>query len=45
MKVIVLEEESQIVCEAFLRKGHDAYSCDIQECSGNYPLLTFLSLI
>ncbi len=30
-------EESQIVMEAFLKKGHDFYSCDIIDCSGNYP--------
>lgn len=31
-------EESQEVTMAFRRKGHDAYSCDIQQCSGGYPL-------
>ena len=30
-------EESQEVCKAFRAKGHEAYSCDIQECSGGHP--------
>lgn len=30
-------EESQEVCKAFRALGHDAYSCDIQECSGWHP--------
>lgn len=37
MKVLVACEESQRVCIAFREKGHEAYSCDIQECSGGYP--------
>ena len=37
MKVLVACEESQRVCVAFREKGHDAFSCDIQECSGGYP--------
>ena len=37
MKVLVACEESQVVCKAFREKGHEAYSCDIQECSGGYP--------
>ena len=37
MKVLVACEESQAVCEAFRAKGHEAYSCDIQECSGGHP--------
>lgn len=37
MKVLVACEESQRVCVAFRRKGHEAYSCDIQECSGGHP--------
>lgn len=37
MKVIVECEESQEVCKAFREKGHEAYSCDIQECSGGHP--------
>lgn len=30
-------EESQEVCKAFRARGHEAYSCDIQECSGGHP--------
>jgi hypothetical protein len=37
MKVLVACEESQVVCKAFRAKGHEAYSCDIQECSGGNP--------
>ena len=37
MRVLVACEESQEVCKAFRARGHEAYSCDIQECSGGYP--------
>ncbi|WP_312810452.1 DNA cytosine methyltransferase [Sedimentibacter sp.] len=37
MKVLVACEESQIVTKAFRAKGHEAYSCDIQDCSGGHP--------
>ena len=37
MKVLVACEESQEVCKAFRKLGFEAYSCDIQECSGGYP--------
>jgi site-specific DNA-cytosine methylase len=37
MKVLVACEESQAVCKAFREKGHEAYSCDIMECSGGHP--------
>ncbi len=37
MKVLVACEESQRVCTAFRGLGHEAYSCDIQECSGGHP--------
>lgn len=37
MKVLIACEESQTVCKAFRELGHEAYSCDIQECSGNRP--------
>ncbi len=33
-KVLIACEESQTVCKAFREKGHEAYSCDILECSG-----------
>ena len=37
MRVLVACEESQAVCIAFRERGHEAYSCDIQECSGGHP--------
>lgn len=37
MKVLVACEESQEVCKAFRERGHEAYSCDIQDCSGGHP--------
>lgn len=36
MKVLVACEESQTVCKAFRERGHEAYSCDIQEPSGGH---------
>ena len=36
LKVLVACEESQAVCKAFRELGHEAYSCDIQECSGGH---------
>lgn len=37
MKVLIACEESQRVCMAFRERGHEAFSCDIQECSGGHP--------
>src|SRR6478752_1575967 len=37
MRILIACEESQTVCKAFRAKGHEAYSCDIQECSGGHP--------
>lgn len=37
MNVLIACEESQRVCMAFRAKGHNAYSCDIQPCSGGHP--------
>lgn len=37
LRVLVACEESQTVCKAFRELGHEAYSCDIQECSGGHP--------
>lgn len=37
MRVLVACEESQRVCTAFRERGHEAYSCDIQPCSGGHP--------
>lgn len=37
MKVLVACEESQAVTKELRRLGHEAYSCDIQPCSGGHP--------
>lgn len=37
MKLLVCCEESQTVCKAFRELGWEAYSCDIDECSGGHP--------
>ena len=37
MKVLIACEESQEVCKAFRERGHEAYSCDLQDCSGGHP--------
>ena len=37
MRVLVACEESQEVCKAFRALGHEAYSCDIEPCSGGHP--------
>lgn len=37
MNVLVACEESQEVCKAFRSRGHRAFSCDLQECSGGHP--------
>ena len=37
MKILVACEESQRVCAEFRERGHEAYSCDIIECSGGHP--------
>ena len=34
MNVLVACEESQRVCIAFRERGHNAFSCDIEPCSG-----------
>ena len=36
MKILVACEESQRVCMAFRDKGHEAYSCDLEFCSGGH---------
>jgi hypothetical protein len=36
-RILVACEESQAVCIAFRERGHEAYSCDILECSGGHP--------
>ena len=37
MKILVACEESQAVTIEMRRLGHEAYSCDIIECSGGHP--------
>lgn len=37
MKILVACEESQVVTKAFRDRGHEAYSCDILDCSGGHP--------
>lgn len=37
MNVLIACEESQAVCKEFRALGHNAYSCDIMECSGGHP--------
>ena len=36
-KILIACEESQTICKAFRKLGFEAYSCDIQECSGGKP--------
>tara|TARA_A100001201_G_C4043141_1_gene187330 strand:+ start:219 stop:839 length:621 start_codon:yes stop_codon:yes gene_type:complete len=35
--ILIACEESQTICKAFRELGLEAYSCDIQDCSGGYP--------
>jgi len=37
VKILVACEESQIVTNEFRALGHEAYSCDVLECSGSHP--------
>jgi hypothetical protein len=37
IKVLVACEESQTVTKAFRKRGFEAFSCDIQDCSGGHP--------
>lgn len=37
MKILVACEESQAVTKEFRARGHEAFSCDIIECSGGHP--------
>lgn len=37
MKILIACEESQVVTKAFRDKGHEAFSCDIIETSGEHP--------
>ena len=37
MKVLVACEESQAVTKEFRKLSHEAYSCDVESCSGGHP--------
>ncbi len=37
MRVLVACEESQVVTTEFRALGHEAYSCDLESCSGGHP--------
>lgn len=37
MKILIACEASQIMCKAFRAKGHEAYSCDLEDSYGGYP--------
>lgn len=37
MKILVACEESQAVTIELRRLGHEAYSCDIEPCTGGHP--------
>lgn len=37
MNVLIACEESQRVCIEFRKLGHEAYSCDVEPCSGGHP--------
>ena len=37
VKILVACEESQAVTKELRRLGHEAFSCDIMECSGGHP--------
>ena len=36
-KILIACEESQSICIEFRQLGFEAYSCDLQECSGGHP--------
>ncbi len=37
MKVLIACEESQAVTKEFRKLGHEAFSCDLEPCSGGHP--------
>ena len=37
LNVLIGCEESQEICKAFRRLGHNAFSCDLQDCTGGHP--------
>lgn len=36
-KILIACEESQTITNAFRRAGYEAYSCDVEDCSGGHP--------
>lgn len=44
MRILVACEESQAVTIELRRLGHEAYSCDIEPCSGGHPGIERLGL-
>ena len=36
MKILIACEESQTICKTLRAKGHEAYSCDVIDCSGGH---------
>lgn len=37
MRILLGCEESQSVCIEMRKRGHEAFSCDLQDCTGGYP--------
>ena len=37
LKVLIAGERSQVICMAFRKLGHEAYSCDLEPCEGGHP--------
>lgn len=37
MRVLVACEESQVITIEMRKRGHEAFSCDVQPCSGGHP--------
>ena len=37
MDVLLDCEESQVECIEFRKRGHNAFSCDLKDCSGGHP--------
>ncbi len=37
LSILIACEESQEVCKAFRALGHEAFSCDLKDCSGGFP--------
>jgi len=37
MKILIGFEESQAIANQFRKRGHEAYSCDLEKCSGGHP--------